>query len=117
MSARQDRVAANVRARLDDGDELVTTLNGTQWSWLWFMLLPIWALLRIVAVTADEVLVFRANPLSPVKPLGLLGRFPRADVRAAAAQQSVFLPDGRRIVIGRPDRDRLGLLQPATSSR
>jgi hypothetical protein len=115
MSKRQERAAENVRARLEPGEELVTTLNGTQWSPLWFVLLPIWWLLRLVAVTADEVLVFRANPVSPVKPGALLARVPRGEVRVE--RQSVYLPNGKRVVIGVPDRSRLELIQPETSSR
>ena len=111
-SGRQERAAANVRARLEPGEELVTTLNGTQWSWLWFLLLPIWWLLRLVAITEREVLVFRANPLSSAKPMGLLARVPRGAVRAE--KQSVFLPGGARIVIAVPDRSRL---DQVTSSR
>ena len=105
MPSRQERAAANVRARLAPGEELVTTLNGTQWSWLWFLLAPIWWLLRLVAVTEREVLVFRANPLSSAKPMGLLARVPRGEVQVE--RQSVFLPGGARIVIAVPDRGRL----------
>ena len=105
MPSRQERAAANVRARLEPGEELVTTLNGTQWSWLWFLLVPIWWLLRLVAITEREVLVFRANPLSSAKPMGLLARVPRGEVRAE--KESVFLPGGARIVVAVPDRARL----------